>query len=97
MFYRHRASGKFRALHWDRKDDRLPQQGIDRDFADRPRRNGPTLRHRSASSKPASAKSGQGAMVASNIVRPETKNRRAGIWEPNPLPSRVGAQEDGRL
>jgi acyl carrier protein len=36
-------------------------------------------------------------MVANNIVRPQTKNRGAGIWEPNPLPRRVGAQEDGRI
>src|SRR5438309_11318348 len=36
-------------------------------------------------------------MAASNIVRPQTKNRRAGIWESNPLPRRGGAQENGRI
>src|SRR5437764_3279835 len=63
----------------------------------RPTRNGPILRHRSAPSKPALAESGQGARAANNIVRPQTKNRRAGIWEPNPLPRSVRAQEDGRI
>src|SRR5438309_11877695 len=43
MFYRHRASGKFPALHWDRMDDRPPRRRIDSDFEDRPRAAPPVV------------------------------------------------------